>query len=173
MAAAIFVVVTAVRFGRGDDLTSGITMLYVLPVCLAAQTGGRTVGVLAGGLSAGVVVLWLVLHQVDVHPLGYAARVLPLILVGFLLGDAMDRIRRSHLDQLEHEAAALRHHQAVEVNDLLVQGIAVAKWSVEAGRIDEGLRILDETIATGQRLVSELIVDAGLQPSGTGREEVP
>jgi hypothetical protein len=48
----------------------------------------------------------------------------------------------------------------VEINDSLVQGMAAAKWSLEAGRVDNGLAALEETLDQGQRLVSQLIRDA-------------
>jgi hypothetical protein len=38
-----------------------------------------------------------------------------------------------------------------------VQGMAVAKWSLEAGQVEAGLKALNETIDVGHRLVSELI----------------
>lgn len=60
-------------------------------------------------------------------------------------------------ERRELEAAALLHREAIEVNDSLVQGMAAAKWSLEAGSVDAGLRVLDDTIARGHDLVSGLI----------------
>lgn len=161
VAGLLYVGVTALRFGRGHDLAAGISMLYVLPVSLVALTRGRAAGILAGLVATSLFLLWTQLEDVDLDALGYAARALPLLLVGYLLGDAADRLRRANAHRVEHEMTALRHRQAVEVNDLLVQGMAASKWSFEAGRIEAGLQTLDETIATGQHLVSRLISDAG------------
>jgi hypothetical protein len=84
----------------------------------------------------------------------------PLLLIGFLLGDASERLNRAEDERLRQEARELRHRQAVEINDSLVQGMAAAKWSLEAGRVDNGLAALEETLDQGQRLVSQLIRDA-------------
>lgn len=60
----------------------------------------------------------------------------------------------------------LLHRQAVEVNDSLIQGMAAAKWAIEAGNHDLGLRTLEETIEAGQRMVSQLIRESGMGPVG-------
>jgi hypothetical protein len=83
--------------------------------------------------------------------------VLPLLLLGVLLGHATDRERRAHEEHRRLEAAALLHREAIEVNDSLVQGMAAAKWSFESGQVDTGTRILDRTIADAHDLVSGLI----------------
>lgn len=160
-AAVLFVAITAVRFVYGDDLAAGITMLYVLPVCLVALTRGRGAGIVAGAVATGLFVSWVEVEDVAVDAVGYVSRTVPLFLVGYLLGQAADRLRRAHRRRVADEAAAVRHRQAVEVNDLLIQGMVAAKWSFEAGRHEVGLQTLEDTIATGQELVSRLIADAG------------
>ncbi|MBC9733408.1 hypothetical protein [Nocardioides marmotae] len=160
VALGLFAAVTLLRFLSGADLTTGTTMLYVLPVSLLALSHGTAAGVAAGAAASAAVAVWSGVAQVDIGLVGWATRALPLVLAGYLLGDASDRLRRAAEQRLEHEAAALRHRQAVEVNDLLVQGMAVSKWSFEAGRTEAGLRALEETIETGQQLVSRLIKDA-------------
>jgi hypothetical protein len=161
VALVLFAAVTVLRFARATDLATGIAMLYLLPVSLAAVARGRLAGLVGGSCAAAALAVWARVADVDVDLVGLAFRNVPLVLVGYLLGDAADRLRSGNEQRLLHEGAALRHRQAIEINDLLVQGMATAKWSFEAGRTEDGLRILEETIGTGQALVSRLIRDAG------------
>lgn len=162
--AVLFVAITALRIALGDDATVGVTLFYVVPISLAALAWGRLAGVIAAGVALTLLVLWVLVDDVDLNLLGWAARVVPILLAGLLLGDASDRLRkaeRAHLQQMERE---LLHRQAVEVNDSLLQGMAAAKWAVEAGNHDLGLKTLDDTIRAGQALVSELIRESGMGP---------
>lgn len=160
VAVALFVAVAALRFVR-DDPGNGVAMLFMLPVSLLALSHGRRAGVAAGVAATLLVLVWTQYQDVGLGPVGWLSRTVPLLLVGFLLGDASDRLRRASARRVEHEAAAVRHRQAVEVNDTLVQGMAAAKWKLEAGEVEAGLEILDDTLRTGQGLVSRLISDSG------------
>jgi hypothetical protein len=119
--------------------------------------------------------LWVVVENVSLTPTGWASRVLPMLLLGVLLGDAADRLRRAETDRRRLEAAALLHREAIEINDSLVQGMVAAKWSLESGRVDSGTKTLDETITRAHDLVSTLIRRAdkadepGPTESTTGR----
>lgn len=157
-----FLVVTALRVGTGDDATLGLSMLYVVPVSLAGITWGRWAGLGAAVCAVALIGLWVLVEDVDLTATGWASRVLPLLLVGLLLGDASDRLHRAEQERLEHVAQDLLRRQAVELNDSLVQGMTAAKWALEAGRLEQGLEILEDTLLHGQRLVSVLIRDAGL-----------
>jgi hypothetical protein len=91
------------------------------------------------------------------------------LLVAAVLGDASDRLSASHRIRLDLAVAAERHREAIEVNDGLVQGMAAAKWLLEAGRTSAALDTLDQTLLAGQQLVSKLIRDAG-SAAGPGRQ---
>jgi hypothetical protein len=54
---------------------------------------------------------------------------------------------------------AERRREAVEINDMLVQSAAAAKWALETGDEQRALAILDETVDAGQRIVTALIND--------------
>lgn len=145
--------------GSPADATS---MLYVLPVALAATAFGRTAGVAAGLLAVGLTVAWAVLKDVSMGPGAWASRIIPVLLLGYLLGSAMDRLRRAERDRRELELAALLHREAIEINDSLVQRMAAAKWAVEAGQVEATERMLSEAMDEAQRLVSDLISRAGM-----------
>jgi hypothetical protein len=165
VAAALFVAVFALRISTGtaDD---AINMLHALPVALVALAFGRTAGVLAGVLAVALVGAWVAIDDVELSALGWASRVVPLLLLGGLLGDASDRLAAAFATQRAMEAAAQRHRDATEVNDTLVQGMAAAKWAFEAGRTEAGLRTLEETLEVGHELVSKLMRDADMGLDG-------
>lgn len=155
-AVVLFAAVLALRLGVEDPLDA-ISMLYVFPVALLAMARGRLVGLLAGGVAVALVALWAVLASVDLSLVGWAARVLPLLLVGLLIGDASDQLERAARDRESYRLAVERHREAVEINDTLVQGMSAAKWALEADRTEAGLRALEETVELGHQLVSDLI----------------
>lgn len=156
VAAALFLGIFALRLSV-SGLDSAITLLFVLPISLLALARGLRAGLAAGVLATVLLVAWVWLDGVELSPLGWATRVLPLLLTGILLGDAADRLDTSEERRRELELAAQRHAQAAEINDTLVQGMSSAKWSLETGDVEGGIRTLRETIGMGQQLVSELL----------------
>ena len=104
-----------------------------------------------------LVAAWAVIGDVHLGALAWAARVVPMVALGMLLGYAADRARRAEARQRDTEAAALLHRQAIEINDSLVQGLATARWALDHGRVDAGVALLDATMAEAQDLVSDLI----------------
>ncbi len=170
---AMFVAIAAARLALGDDATVAITLLYVVPISLVALAWGRLPGAVASGVALALLVLWVVVAGVDLTPLGWAARAVPIVLVGLVLGDASDRLRRAEQARVEQAERELLHRQAVEINDSLLQGMAAAKWALEAGRSDVGLERLSDAIASGQKLVSQLIRDSAMGPLDTAPDVRP
>ncbi len=165
VAVALFAGVFALRLSTGgpDD---AINMLYALPVALVALAFGRAAGVTAGLTAIVLVGAWALLEDVELSAIGWASRILPLLLLGGLLGDASDRLVAADARQRAMETSAQRHRDATEVNDTLVQGMAAAKWAFEAGRTESGLRTLTETIEVGHQLVSKLMREADMGLDG-------
>jgi K+-sensing histidine kinase KdpD len=166
VAGLLFAAVLALRLILSNPLDA-ISMLYLFPIALVAMTKGRWGGLLGGLVAVVLVVLWVVVQSVALSAMGWSSRVLPLLLVGSLIGDARDRLTRAAAEHAVHEVAEQRHREAIEINDSLVQGMSAAKWSIEAGRTEAGLDALRETVERGHRLVSELIRDAGVGSSAT------
>lgn len=160
VSAGMFVTVTAIRLAMGDDAAVAVSMLYTLPVSLVAMTWGRLAGVGAAVLAVALMGVWVLVANVDLSWVGWLSRAVPLVLIGFLLGDAGQRLGRAEHERVWAEEREQRHRQGVEINDSLIQGMAAAKWSLESGNLSAGLTILDDTIRRGQSLVSELIRDA-------------
>ncbi len=77
-----------------------------------------------------------------------------------ILRDISDR-KAAELAALELRDAQLRQQQALELNDTIVQGLAVAKMSLEAGRVDKGLEAVTATLDRVKGLVRELLAQIG------------
>jgi hypothetical protein len=169
LAVVMFAGVLVLRLSAGSP-EDAYSMLYALPIALVATALGRRAGAVAGIVAVGLTIVWSVAEDVALTPTGWASRVVPMLLLGVLLGNASDRIQRSEERRVQLEAAALLHRQAIEINDSIVQGIAAAKWSLEAGDTTAGSALLDQTLARAHALVSELIRQAGM---GGRTESVP
>lgn len=159
--AAIFGVLLAI--GKAEDAGS---LLYALPVALVALAFGRSAGIGVGLFAVALVVTWAAVRDIDLTWLGWASRGVPLLLLGALLGDASDRLTEAAARQLVLEAAEQRHREATEISDTLIQGMAATKWALEAGRLEAGLRTLEETLAVGHTLVSKLLREADMGLNG-------
>ena len=165
VAVALFAAVFALRLTVGDP-DDTVNLLLTLPIALLALSFGRTAGLVSGLVAVALVATWVVARDVDLSALGWASRVTPLLLLGGLLGDASDRLTAAQARRRTLESAAQRHRDATEVNDTLVQGMAAARWSLEAGRYDAGLKTLEETLVLGQQLVSKLMREADMGLDG-------
>lgn len=165
MIVALFAGVFVLRITTGTAMDA-TNMLYTLPIALAALSFGRRAGLLAGLGAVALVLAWVLIDSVDLTVFGWFSRVVPMLLLGLLLGDASDRLRRANERGRRLEAAAQRHRDAVEINDTLVQGMVAARWSFEAGRHAAGLQTLDQTIALGQDLVTKLMRESDMGING-------
>ena len=164
-AVALFVAVFAMRLLIGDA-EDAVGLLYALPVALVAVAFGRAAGIAAGLLAVVLVLTWAAVLEVDLTALGWASRVVPLLLLGGLLGDASDRLAVAEARQRAMDAAEQRHREATEINDTLIQGMAAAKWALEAGRHNVGISTLDATLEVGHELVSKLLREADMGLDG-------
>ena len=170
VAAVLYVAIFVLRLSVGDP-SEVITALYVLPIALVTVTYGMRGGVVGSLLALLLVAVWAVVEDIDLSVFGWVTRAVPLVGMGLLLGHAWERLRDAAELRRQHEVAALRHRQAVEINDSLIQGMAAAKWAIESGQVERGLDTLDDTIRLGQQLVSGLIKDSGMGPAGQASAE--
>jgi signal transduction histidine kinase len=160
VAAALFAGVFALRLWVGDPIGAAAD-LYAFPVALVAFAFGRSAGVGAGVWGAALMAVPLGQAGVDHSLLGWSARVLAIVLIGLVVGDASDRLAAAQRLRLDVVLATERHREAIEINDGLVQGMAATKWLLEAGRDGAALDVLNEALSTGEQMVSKLIREAG------------
>jgi hypothetical protein len=152
MSAAIF----ALRLAD-SSAADAVSVLYVLPVALLAMAFGFRVGAAVGLGSVGLLVAGTELADITLTPLGWSTRITPLLLLGTLVGFASDQLREAHRRERRYIQVALLQREAAEINDTIVQGLAAAKWLMEAGDTDRGLDAVNETMATAQVLVTRML----------------
>ncbi len=169
--AATFIVACSVLGAALPDNRVLVLAVLALPVSLMAVTFGSRGGMAAGVVALALAAIWsLPMLGAEVGAAGWAAAA-ALLVLGGLLGEAEDtidatdrRAMRAEADRARLECQLRRHAEAVEINDLMVQSVAVAKWALEAGDRDRAMEVLDEIGDKGQRLVSSLLRDADPSP---------
>lgn len=167
----MFAAVFALReFIEGTD--QAVCLLYVLPISLVAFAFGRVPGLLAGVGGFAAFAFWVSHNDVSLGLVGWVSRAVPLLLIGWLVGAAADTERATAAAAQQAALAEWKARDAAEVNDSILQGLTVAKWSLEAGNHERSLEVLDETMRLGQTLVSELLGGHPIQP-GTLRRHDP
>lgn len=149
LGAAVFALLIGV--GTSNDSLSG---LFVLPIALVAIAFGGSAGLSAGAAGVGCVIAWALTRNVSLSPLGWVGRAIPLLLLGWLVGRASDRLRDTASRERRLVAAAVLQREAAEINDTVVQGLTAAKWLFEADDPERGLALLTDTMATAQDLVA-------------------
>jgi hypothetical protein len=163
VAAAFWAVIGAVGLLAPGDRIALFAVL-ALPTALLAVSFGTKGGIAAGMAAAVLCAGWAAVNSGDGIGLGAWAGAGPLFLLGALLGQAVDSVAASEEEARKADEtrmgllrAADHRREAVEINDTLVQSVAIAKWALEAGDVERALAILEETVETGQRLVTALI----------------
>jgi glucose-6-phosphate-specific signal transduction histidine kinase len=156
VALLLFAGIFALQFlvhGTADSLSE----LYVLPVALVAFTFGYRAAMVTGVVAVTLLVTWAIITGTSLSPLGWTSSVGLILLLGALVGVSADRIREARLAERYAYEISLMQRDAAEVNDTVVQSIAVAKWMLEAGQIERAGALLDETASTAQGLVSRVL----------------
>ncbi|MDP9067028.1 MAG: PAS domain S-box protein [Actinomycetota bacterium] len=77
-----------------------------------------------------------------------------------ILRDIADR-KAAEVAALQLRDSQLRQQQAFELNDTIVQGLTVAKMSLEAARTDEALEAITVTLERVKAWVGELLAQIG------------
>lgn len=147
-------------------------LLFSLPIALLAAAFGLRGGVAAGAVSVGLLAVLPLTDRATFTAVGWATRIVPLLLLGVLLGDALDRLRRAEAERIRLVEAERRHREAVQLNDTIVQSLTAAKWALESADLEGGLEIVTQTLGRSQQLVSDLIRNAELRPLWMG-ESLP
>jgi len=79
-------------------------------------------------------------------------------------------LRRALLTNAELQRRELNERHAVEINDNIIQGLALAKYQLQAGEGKASVDQVAQTLREAQRLVSNLLGDAEVQAGQLRRE---
>ncbi|MBW3594787.1 MAG: PAS domain S-box protein [Actinobacteria bacterium] len=87
-----------------------------------------------------------------------------------LIRDASDRQAAAQVRE-----AQLRQQAALEIHDSIIQGLVVAKTSIELGEQERGLEVLGKTLQVAREMVSQMMAERheifGLHPGDFVRTE--
>ena len=81
--------------------------------------------------------------------------------MGAIANLALERIEAAEL-RIELETAAFRRRQALEINDNVVQGLAVAKYAFELGNMEKAQSAVEGTLAASRKIITELVEELGV-----------
>jgi hypothetical protein len=105
--------------------------------------------------------------------LGGSRRTLPWILFaafGLAALAGLYLLRRATRASAELERRELNERHAVEINDNIIQGLALAKYQLQLGEGEASAAQVSQTLREAQRLVSGLLGDAAVQAGQLRRE---
>lgn len=137
-----FLAVTVLRF-VSDSEADAIAVLYVIPIGLTAIRYGMAAGFAAAGLAFALFGAWSAAEEPDIGVVGYLTRACAFAVAAGGLSWAAQRLWRAE-----------RRARGRELHDTIVQRLAVARYSAEAGQVDECVRAVDEALEGVQRMVS-------------------
>jgi hypothetical protein len=80
--------------------------------------------------------------------------------LGALANLSLERVAADQL-RMQLEKASIRRQQALEINDNIVQGLAVAKYSFDLGQHEKARDAVEGTLVAARAIISELIDEFG------------
>ena len=80
--------------------------------------------------------------------------------LGVMTNLALERVRANEM-RVELAQSQLRRHQALEINDNVVQGLAVAKYAFDLGETEKAREAIDGTLGAARRIISDLLDEVG------------
>jgi hypothetical protein len=176
VASGLFAAVTVahiVASGTGE----AVDILYALPVALLAMSFGLRGGLIGAAIGFALFAVVELMYGIgDIDATGWISRAAGIFLLGALLGRATDQVEAGRLramaaaeERQRLEERARRQAEGLEISDSLLQHLAVAKWMIEAGDDDSAIEVLTSTMATGERMVAELLP---MRHSGSASEPI-
>jgi PAS domain S-box-containing protein len=144
--------------GRAAELLGGDPVGRRIDEVLTGQSDDDTVGVAGAGLDGRA--LRLDVARAPLHEPAGAGEVGADGLVAIFLHDATTRLANeavaAHLQE-----AQLRRHQALEINDNVVQGLTTALYALEMGDTSRSVSSLRRTLAAAGRMIDDLVMPLG------------
>ena len=164
-AAALLVLYLVIEIVTGSPKEPA-TIAYAVPVALAGIALGARAGMAAA--VAGAALYWLGAY-IDGETLSaghLSYRLGALLFLGAVVGALASRLSEAeHASQLQHELRS----RAVELNDTVVQGLALSRYQIDGGDATAAADTLETTLGRAQELVADLMGDKELEPGALRR----
>lgn len=90
--------------------------------------------------------------------------------VAYLVSWRMSETERARAEEysIQIHDVQLRQKQALEINDNIVQGLAVAKYALDAGDEEKSYEAVSRTLASARQIISDLLGGGERGPLGPG-----
>jgi signal transduction histidine kinase len=100
--------------------------------------------------------------------------VITISVAGAFVGLLTTALRRVSAELAERRVREEREHRALEINDNIVQGLAVAKYALETGQLEAGTDAIDNTLDKARAIMSDQlgrrVDETGVRPGDLVRE---
>lgn len=150
----------------GEDAGPAYRSMYVWVTLYAFYFFGRRMAIVQVVFAAAT--FGAVLLADDLGPAAEVAWVMTagtIAVAGWLVGRLSRQVREQSALLAERRLFEERERHALEINDNVVQGLSVAKYSLAAGQTETAARVVDETLARARRIITDQL--------GDGEEPVP
>ena len=141
--------------------SDGWLFLLIVPIAIVAVEFSFAGGFVAALLAALSVIMFKVVGGVDYSLTGVAVRTVAFAFAGAGIGYLVEERKRREqaLQQLERQAS--EHQEGLQLNDDVVQGLAVAKMALEMGDADKARNTLEATLKRAQEIASQRLSRQG------------
>jgi len=158
----LFFVIEVVTGSPGEPAT----IAYAVPVALAGIALGPRAGMAAAVAGAGLYWLGAYIDGETLSVAHISYRLVALVFLGGVVGALASRLAQAvHEAQLQAELRS----RAVELNDTVVQGLALSRYQIDGGDPTAAADTLTATLGRAQELVADLMGDVELEPGSLRR----
>lgn len=139
--------------------SDGWLFLLIAPIALIAVEFAFAGGLVAALLACGVAVVFKVSGVMEYTYTGLAVRSAVFLIAGAGVGYLIEQ-RNRRADELRRlELGVQAHKEGLELNDDVVQGLAVVKMALELGDHERASASIDATLKRAQEIASKRLVE--------------
>lgn len=159
---ALFLAAVIIAFRAIAPMPSdGWLFLLIAPIALIAVEFAFTGGLVAGVLASFVAVLFKVSGVMAYSYMGLAVRITTFLIAGAGVGYLIEQRNRHEAKLRRLELREYAHREGLELNDDVVQGLAVAKMALEMEDAERARATLDVTLKRAQEIASTRLAEGG------------
>lgn len=157
-------VLVAVCIYYGEDAGPAFRSMFVWVALYAFYFFRRPMAVAQVVFAASAFGLVLLID--DLGPASEVAWVMTagtIAVAGWLVGRLSRQVREQSAQLAARQLFEERERHALEINDNVVQGLSVAKYSLAAGQTEAAAQAVDETLARARRIITDQLGDVNFE----------
>ena len=160
VAVVLTVIVIALRatFSMPSD---GFLFLLIAPIAIIAVEFAFVGGLVAALIGAAIVIGFGLSGVMNYSNVGVAVRVAAFLIAGAGVGYLVQDRNRREAEIAALERRAQEQREAIQLNDDVVQGLAVAKMALEMGDAERAKTTMETTLKRAQQIASKHLDHSG------------